>query len=66
MMLGGMQGMTVRDLGMMGGLFVIAGLVMHRRLAMMLGRMLVVFSRLLVMMVNIAHDALPGSATSAF
>ena len=62
MMLRRMQRVTMRDLGMMGGLFRTAGLMVLRGLAMMLGRVLVMLGRLLMVFVNVvtAHDALPG------
>jgi hypothetical protein len=44
MMLRRMQRVTMRDLGMMGGLFRTAGLMVLRGLAMMLGRVLVMLS----------------------
>lgn len=64
MMLRRMQSMTMRDLGMMGGLLGITGLMMLCRLAVMRGCMLVVIGCLLVVFVDIvaAHDALPGLA----
>ena len=60
-MLGRVQRMAVRDLGMVRGLFVIAGLMMLCRLAMMLGGMLVMIRSVLMMFVNlvIAHGCLP-------
>lgn len=56
-MIGRVQRVAVRDLGMMRGLLVIAGLVMLGGFAMMLGGMLVVMRGVLVMFVNlmIAH-----------
>lgn len=57
----GVQGMPVRDAGMMRGLFVVARLVMLRRFAMVLGRMFVMVRGMLVMLVNlvIVHCRLP-------
>jgi hypothetical protein len=56
------QVMAVSDLRMMRGLFVIAGFVVLRRLAMMLGRVLVVMRGFLMMLVDVvtAHRSLPG------
>jgi hypothetical protein len=67
-MLRRMQSVTVRNLGMMGGLLGTSRLVMLCRLAVMLGRMLVVLGCLLVVFVDIvaAHDALPGLARIGF
>lgn len=61
MMLGGVQRMTMRDFGVMRGLFVIAILGVGGRFAVMLGRVFVMFRRLLVMLVNVmrGHMALP-------
>jgi hypothetical protein len=61
-MLGRVQRMAMRDLGMVRGLLVIAGLVAFCRLAVMLGRMLVMIRSVLVMFVNlvIAHRCLPA------
>jgi hypothetical protein len=63
----GMQRMSVRDFGMMRGLFVVAGLGMFGGFAMMLGRMLVVLGGLFVMFVDvvfvhimIVHRRLPA------
>ena len=53
LVLDGVQMMTVRDLGMMRRLFVIAGLVMLGGLAMMLGRVLVMRRGVLVMLMNL-------------
>ena len=63
-MLRRMQSVTVRNLGMMGGLLGTSRLVMLCRLAVMLGCMLLVIGCLLVVFVDIvaAHDALPGLA----
>jgi hypothetical protein len=63
--LDGMQVMAMSDLGVMRSLFVIAGFVVLGRLAMMLGRVVVVERRLLVMLVNLVrlvaiHRSLPG------
>jgi hypothetical protein len=66
-MLGGAQMMAVRDLGMVRGFFVIAGLVMFGGLAMVLGRMIVMVRGMFVMLVNVVlvqilavHRLLPG------
>ena len=61
-MLGGMQGMAMRNLGMMRGRFVISRLVMFGGFAMMLGCALVMLRGVLVMFVNLvlAHRCLPG------
>jgi hypothetical protein len=58
--LGRMQRMAVRDLGMVRGFFVIAGFVMLGRLAMVLGRVLMMIGGVLVMLVNVvtAHGSL--------
>ena len=61
MMMFGVAGMTVRGVGVVRRLFVIAGFVMLGGFAMVLCRMLVMFGRL-VMMINacvVAHVALP-------
>jgi len=52
-MLGRVQMMAVRDLGMVRGLFVLAVPVMLGGLTMMLGRMLVMVRGLLVMLVDV-------------
>lgn len=51
------QSMAVRDLGVMRGFFVAAGLVMLGGFAVMLGRVFVVIGRMLVMLMNcvVAH-----------
>ena len=61
-MFGRMQRMAMRDLGMVRGLFVIAGLVMLRSFAMVFGSVLVVMRGLVVMFVNLVtvHRSLPG------
>jgi hypothetical protein len=61
MMLGRMQGMTMGDLGMMRGFFMITGLVVLCGFAMMFGSVLVVVRRVFVVFVNIVicHGALP-------
>jgi hypothetical protein len=66
-MLGGMQAMPMRHVGMMRGLFVISGLVVLGGFAMVLGRVVVMLRRLLVMFVNVVfveivavHRLLPG------
>jgi hypothetical protein len=67
LMLGGMQVMAMRHLGMMRGFFVISGLVVLGGFAMVLGRMLVMLRGLLVVFVNVVfveivavHRLLPG------
>jgi hypothetical protein len=66
-MLSDMQVMPVRHLGMVCGLFVIAGLVVLGGFAMVLGRMLVMLRGVLVVFVNVVfvdivavHRLLPG------
>ena len=61
MMLDRMQGMTMGDLGVMRGFLMIAGFVVFRGLAMMLGCMLVVGRGVLVMFVDVVfcHGSLP-------
>jgi hypothetical protein len=58
---GGMKRMAMRHLRMMRRFFVIPGLGVLCRLAVMLGGLLVMFRRLLVMVVDIMafHSALP-------
>jgi len=60
-MLGRMQGMTVRHFGMVRGFLVIARLVVHGGLAMMLRLVLVMMRGMLVVLVNLvaAHRSLP-------
>jgi hypothetical protein len=60
--LGRVQRMPMRDLGMVRSFFVISGLVVLGGLAMMLGRMLVVVRRFLMVFVNVVtrHRSLPG------
>jgi hypothetical protein len=60
--------MSMRDFGMVGGFFVIAGLGVLGGLAMMLRRVIVMFSGLLVMFVDVmfvnivsVHCSLPDS-----
>jgi len=62
LVLDSMQMMTVRDLGMMRCLFMIAGLVMLGGFAMMLGRVLMMRRGVLVMLMNvvIVHSSLSG------
>ena len=57
----GVAGMTVRGMGVVRRLFVIAGFVMLGGFAVMLRRVLVVFGGLVVVLdaCVIAHDALP-------
>ncbi len=61
MMLGRMKRMAVRNLGVMGGFFVMPGLRMFRGFPVMPGGMFVMFSSFLVMFVNcvLFHDGLP-------
>jgi hypothetical protein len=66
-MLGGPQMMPVRDLGMVRGFFVIAGLVMFGGFTVVLGGMVVMVRGVFVMFVNIVfvqilavHCLLPG------
>ena len=66
-MVGGMQVMAMRHLGMVRGLFVISRLVVLGGFAMVLGRMLVMLRGLLVVFVDIVfvevlavHRVLPG------
>jgi len=61
-MFGRMQRMAMCDLGMVCGLFVIAGLVMLRSFAMVFGSVLVVMRGLVVMFVNLVtvNRWLPG------
>jgi hypothetical protein len=49
----GVQRMSMRDFGVMRGLFVVAGLGMFGGFAMMFGRMLVMLGGLFVMFVNV-------------
>jgi hypothetical protein len=65
---GGMQQMSMRDFGMVGGLFMIAGLGVFGGLAMMRRRVIVMFGSLLVMFVDVmfvnivsVHCSLPDS-----
>ena len=62
LVLGGVQMMAVRDLGIMGGLFMIAGFMMFGCFAMMLGRVLMMLRGVLVVFMNlvIVHSALSG------
>jgi len=50
MMMFGMAGVSVGDVGMMRRLFVIAGLMVLRRFTMMLGRVLVMFGGFLMVL----------------
>lgn len=61
-MLGGMHVMAMSDLGMVRGLFVIAGLVVLGGFTMVLGRMLVVMRGVFVVLVDLVafHGLLPG------
>jgi hypothetical protein len=56
--------MPMSNLGMVGGFFVSAGLVMLRCLAMMLGRLIVMMGCLLVVFVNFRHCFLPVSPSA--
>jgi hypothetical protein len=60
--LGGMQVMPMRHLGVMRGLFVMASLVVLCRFAMVLGRMIVMVRGLLMVLVDFVavHYSLPG------
>jgi hypothetical protein len=61
----GMAGVAVRAVGVMGGLFVIAGFVMLGGFAVMLGRVLVMFGSLVMMVLDacvVVHVCSPGSA----
>ena len=61
MMIGGVQRMAVRDFRVMRGLFVMPGLVMLCRLAVMFRRFVVVMRGFLVMLVDVViHDPLLG------
>jgi hypothetical protein len=66
-MLGGPQMMPVRDLGMVRGLFVIAGLVMFGGFTVVLGGVVVMVRGMFVMFVDVVfvqilavHRLLPG------
>lgn len=50
MMMFGMAGVSMGDVGMMRRLFVIAGLMVLRRFTMMLGRVLVMFGGFLMVL----------------
>jgi hypothetical protein len=62
LVLGSVQVMAVRDLGMMSGLFMIAGFMMFGCLAMMLGRVLMMLRGVLVVLMNlvVVHGSLSG------
>ncbi|HEY7973402.1 MAG TPA: hypothetical protein VID96_10765 [Xanthobacteraceae bacterium] len=62
LVLGSVQVMAVRDLGMMSGLFMIAGFMMFGGLAMMLGRVLMMLRGVLVVLMNlvVVHGSLSG------
>jgi hypothetical protein len=66
-MFGGVQGMAVGHLGVVRRLFVIAGFVVLRGLAMVLGCLLVVMRSLLMMLMDFVaiHWLLPGSSLAA-
>jgi hypothetical protein len=68
MMLFGVAGMAMRAVGVVGGLLVVAGFMMPAGFAVMLGRVLVVFGGLVVMLDGmLAHVSLPvGDQSSAF
>jgi hypothetical protein len=55
----GVQRMPVRNLRVMSGLLMAAGLVVLRRFAVMLSSLIVMMRRLLVMLVNVVHCNLP-------
>jgi hypothetical protein len=63
MVLGGVQRMAVRDLGMVRGLFVMTGLMVFGGFAMVFGRVLVMVRGVFVMLVDLVafHRCLPGS-----
>lgn len=65
MVVGGVQMVPMRHLGVMRGLFMVSGLVVLGRFAMVLGRVLVVVRGLVMMLVNvvIVHRSLPGAAS---
>jgi hypothetical protein len=62
-----MQGVAMRNLRMMSGLFVAAGLCVLRSFAMMDGCVLVMFGGFVMVFVNvvIAHDVLMVSGSTA-
>jgi hypothetical protein len=62
LVIGSVQVMAVRDLGMMGGLFMIAGFMMFGCFAMMLGRVLMMLRGVLVVLMNlvVVHGSLSG------
>jgi hypothetical protein len=61
MMLFGVAGMAMRGMGVVGGLLVVAGIMVLGGFAMMLGGMLVMFGGLVVMFDGVlAHSALPA------
>ena len=64
---GGMQGMPMGHFGVVRRLFVIAGFVVLRGLAMVLGCFFVVMRSLLVMLMDFVaiHGTLPGSSVAA-
>jgi hypothetical protein len=53
LVVGSVQVMAVRDLGMMSGLLMIAGFMMFGCLAMMLGRVLMMLRGVLVVLMNL-------------
>jgi hypothetical protein len=62
MMFLGVAGMAMRGVGVVGGLLVVAGIMVLGGFAMMLGGMLVMFGGLVVMLDGVlAHTALPAS-----
>ena len=64
---GCMQGMAVGHLGVVRGFLMMAGFMVLRGLAMVLGGFLVVVRRLLMMLMNFVaiHWLLPGSSLAA-
>ena len=62
LVVGSVQVMAVRDLGMMSGLLMIAGFMMFGCLAMMLGRVLMMLRGVLVVLMNfvVVHGSLSG------
>jgi hypothetical protein len=64
--LDGVQFVAVREMGMMARLLVIAGLGVRRRLAMVLGRVLVVLRGFVVMVMNLMLGHVPVSLADVF
>jgi hypothetical protein len=57
MVMFGMAGVSVGDVGVMRRLLVIAGLVLLRRFAMVLGRLLVMLSGSLMVLSSLVHGS---------